>query len=247
MDRKEIAKSDEEREFVVVREDYLVDIVKALTNLTPSWTTKLKNGNLKLQFAVQMGSKLNQEKQLRFMEFVSDTNVPDKYMGKMLHAFALGMSDWSVHSILRIYKLAEKTKAAIVMYNNLMDEYETLFQQFEHDFLEGEFPVEQDRLERTLYDVECGFQALYNQAPTREKKDYNRFYGDSSSSSKDYYPRQGGASFPIMIGVTEDATPDEIRRQSRRLLKKLHPDRGGSAYLFDWVKKAYDAYVSHKP
>ncbi|WP_010502878.1 J domain-containing protein [Paenibacillus elgii] len=133
------------------------------------------------------------------------------------------------------------------MYNDLMDEYELLFQQFEYDFLEGQLPVEQEPLERVLNDVEYGFQDLYNRAPAREKTNYNRFYGDSSSFSKGSGYRQGEASFQTMIGVSEGASRDEIRRQSRRLLKKLHPDRGGSAYLFNWVKKAYDVNESNKP
>ena len=238
--------SNKERDFVVVKEDYLIDIVNALTNLTQRWTIKLKNGSLKLQFAVQIGSKLSQEQQLQFLEFASDTNVPEKYMGKVLHAFGLDMPEWSIHSVLHIYKLAEKTKAAIVMFNDLMDEFETLFQEFEYDFLEGELPVEHERLEKALCYVESSLLTLYKKAPAHEKKHYNRFYGDSSTSSTNFNTRQGGTSFQVLIGVAENASDDEIRKQSRRLLKKLHPDRGGSAYLFNWVKTAYDAHLPKK-
>ncbi|WP_010502877.1 hypothetical protein [Paenibacillus elgii] len=53
-------------------------------------------------FAVQIGSMLSQEMQLRFMEFAVESHVPEKYMGKVLHAFALDMPEWSIHSVLRI-------------------------------------------------------------------------------------------------------------------------------------------------
>lgn len=227
---------------VMVTEEYLIHIVKALNNLIDSWKMRTKSGTVKLQFAVQIGSKLDREKQLDFMEFTNDTHVPEKYMGKVLHAFATDMPNWAIHSILRIYKMADKTRAAIVMFNDLMDEFETVFQQFEYDFLEGKFPIDHDSLEHTLVDVVTKFEALYNQASTDEKADYNRYYGDSSFSSNEHFPGKGGCSFQTFIGVPEDASRELIRKQSRRLFKKLHPDRGGSAYLFNLVKKAYDAF-----
>ncbi|MFU1793896.1 molecular chaperone DnaJ [Paenibacillus azoreducens] len=235
--------ASENRGSVVVQEGYLIEIVNALTNLIPGWTRKLQSGSLKLQAAVQIGSTLDRERQEGFLEFVTDTNVPDLYWGKMLHAFALGMPEWSIQLVLGIYKLAGNTKAAIVMYNDLMDQYEILMRQFEYEFLEGELPTEDDELELALQTVENGLRELGRQAG-HDKKRYNRSYGDSSSSSSDIGPGPREASFQTIIGVDENASWEEIRKQSRRLLKKLHPDRGGSAYLFHWVKKGYDAEIA---
>ncbi|MDR0269517.1 molecular chaperone DnaJ [Paenibacillus sp.] len=233
----------ENREPVVVQEEYLIGIINSLTNLIPGWTRKLQSGSLKLQAAVQIGGTLDRERQEGFLEFVTDTNVPESYWGKILHAFSLGMPEWSIQLVLNIYKLAGKTKAAIVMYNDLMDQYEILMQQFEYEFLEGELPTEEDELERILQKAENELRELGRQAG-HEQKRYNRSYGDSSSSSPDIGPGPREASFQMIIGVDENATWEEIRKQSRRLLKKLHPDRGGSAYLFNWVKKGYDAQIA---
>ncbi|MEK8127251.1 J domain-containing protein [Paenibacillus filicis] len=236
---------DEALDFIVVEDEYLIGIVKALTNLTPGWSVKLKQGGLKLHMAVQLGSRLTSEQQLQYMEFHSDHPIPEIYMGKILYAFARDMPEWAIHSVLRIYRLAAATKASMIRFNDLMDEYEKLVQQFEYAYLEAELPTDDEGLEQALVDVEARLRHLYNQVPAREQMDYNQSYSDSSSASGPKNPSRSGSSFQTLIGAEEHASPDEIRRQSRRLLKKLHPDRGGSAYLFQWVKQAYDAYL-HK-
>lgn len=225
----------------IVTDDYFIELLTALTNLSPYWTKQLKQGSIKLQWAVQIGSRLDQEQQRRYMEWLQDTLVPDKWMGKVLHAFSMNMPEWAVHHVLRIYKLAEKTRAAIIMYNDLMALYEEIILNFEYEFLEGGWPEEDELLEQILHGVEKELQSLADQAGAHHKKDY-RDYGDSSTDSYDRLASLQGCPYPVLIGLKPDAGAEQIRAQSRRLLKKLHPDHGGSACLFDLVKKAYDTY-----
>lgn len=246
MNQNDQTDSHEEHPSIIVTDHYLIDIVKALSSLTEDWKQRVQSGSVKLQFAVQVGSKLDSVRQQQLLEFSKDTNTPEKHMGKILHAFALDLPEWAIHQILRIYKQAEKTKAAVVMFNDLMDDFEAAYQQFEYTFLEGELPADDDQLEQALNEVEAQLKALYHRIPARENTGYNRFYGDSSSTSRRSSVKEEEPSFPILIGLTEEASQEEIRKQSRRLLKKLHPDRGGSAYLFGRVKQAYDAYKNQK-
>lgn len=232
---------EEKPRSVVITDERLMDIALALINLNEIWRNRIKLGTLKLHDAVRIGSKLDTGQQQRFMEFAEDVHIPEKYTGKILHAFALDMPEWSIHYIFRIYKLGEKIKAAVVMLNDVMDEFEERFQQFEYEFLENQFPKEAEKLERVLLDREACFQKIYSHAIGSQQANYNRSYGDSSFASQ---VRGSGqeASFATLIGLPESASEEGIQRQSRRLLKKLHPDHGGSAYLFDLIKKAYDNY-----
>lgn len=228
---------------VTVTEPYIVEFVRALMNLNKDWQNKVKAGTTKLQMAVQIGSRLNEEQQERLMEFLQEVPVPEKDMGKVLHAFALEMPERAVRQLLRIYRLADRMKASLIMYNDLMEQVEQMMREFEFEFWEGGLPREEERLEAMLERMHHTLSELADQAPRREKS-YNRSYGDSSSNSWEHR-HAGAVSYHVLIGVPEEADDKQIRKQSKKLLKLLHPDHGGSAYLFDWVKKAYDTYSAN--
>jgi hypothetical protein len=46
-----------------------------------------------------------------------------------------------------------------------------------------------------------------------------------------------------ILGVAADATPEDVRAAHRRLMQKMHPDRGGSNYLASLVNRAKDVLL----
>ena len=47
-----------------------------------------------------------------------------------------------------------------------------------------------------------------------------------------------------LLGLKPDATTDEIKAAHRRLMKQVHPDTGGSAYLAARVNEAKDILLN---
>jgi curved DNA-binding protein CbpA len=46
-----------------------------------------------------------------------------------------------------------------------------------------------------------------------------------------------------VLGLDASATQDDVRREYRRLIKKLHPDLGGSSYLAAKLNEAKDVLL----
>lgn len=47
-----------------------------------------------------------------------------------------------------------------------------------------------------------------------------------------------------ILGVTESATDEEIKKARKKLCLKYHPDQGGSEDMFRKVNEAYDMIMS---
>lgn len=55
--------------------------------------------------------------------------------------------------------------------------------------------------------------------------------------------KMDAAEARAILGVPAEASPDDIRRAHRRLIQRLHPDRGGTDYLAAQVTRARDVLL----
>lgn len=222
-----------------MEDDFTHEIMESFNSLTDVWKDKLRKRQIKLDFAYQIGRSLSKEQQVRMDVFLREMTIHPKHEARVLTAFSLGILEWAIQDILRIYSLGETIQQKLKPYNDIMAEFRRIFVEgFEAEFLEGRLPKDEWELEDRLKYYQMRLQSLMEQVPKREKS-YNRSYGDSSISS---IPENKETSLHEVIGLKEDATHEEILKQFRHLLKVLHPDTGGSAYLFRMVKREYERY-----
>jgi len=82
-----------------------------------------------------------------------------------------------------------------------------------------------------------------------------RFPGWREDTQTEEPPRSGGQSTSNamtpeeayqILNLKPGATPDEIRQAHRALMKKLHPDQGGSTYLAARVNQAKDLLLRRR-
>lgn len=224
---------------VVIEDEFTLELLENLGRLTEAWKEKLRKGQIKLDFACRIGMSLDEEAQRRMDVFMNEMTIHPKHESRVLTAFSLKIPEWAIQDILRMYSLGETIKERLKPYNDIMDEYRVIFVEgFDAEFLQGRLPLDEWELEDRLKYYQMRLQLLMDKAPKREKS-YNRTYGDSSIAS---IPETKGLTLQQLIGVKDDASPGEIVKQFRHLLKVLHPDTGGSAYLFQLVRQEYERY-----
>ena len=87
--------------------------------------------------------------------------------------------------------------------------------------------------------------ALLNQFLNRpryyQNNSHNNSYDKTRNSNNQKMSRREACE---ILGVMENASPAEIKKAYLNLMKKIHPDAGGSAYLAQKVNQAKEQLLS---
>lgn len=69
--------------------------------------------------------------------------------------------------------------------------------------------------------------------------------GEGAGKRARAVPAMSRAEALEVLGLEPEASDDDIRRAHRALLKKLHPDHGGSSYLARRINEAREVLLEH--
>jgi hypothetical protein len=67
----------------------------------------------------------------------------------------------------------------------------------------------------------------------------DEYFANGEVGSDNFGPMSREEAYEV-LGLGRDSTKDDVRRAHRQLMKKLHPDQGGSTYLASKVNEAKD-------
>jgi hypothetical protein len=118
------------------------------------------------------------------------------------------------------------------------------------EVLQGEFAGRRlDDLDRGQLDSLLAFCCQQDVDSARLLESYlQRRFGDSFEGSQSQAPESSGQMTEnealAVLGLESDASREQIIEAHRRLMQKLHPDRGGNDYLAAKVNQAKDLLLA---
>ncbi|WP_226036733.1 DUF3102 domain-containing protein [Aquibacillus saliphilus] len=205
--------------------------VEALQNLTEFFTEEIESDRVGYDQAIEIG-KLT-EWQQGIMQNVYETEEVDNI--ELLTSLCSREGNIDV-----IKQIMYKVSVILLKSHHIKastEGYELFVKLYEMD--ETVNYEELKSLVNEIYSRLDEFEQEYSRQKEQGSKGRYEWDDFFSGSNTQKVNAENGSPMKI-LDLSENVTPAETKKRYRHLVKILHPDVGGSAYLFDMVIKAYD-------
>ncbi|EJL31793.1 DUF3102 domain-containing protein [Brevibacillus sp. BC25] len=224
-------------------DDPLNEVVRALKNLIPDIKELVRHNALSLDIAVKVG-QLSPAAQLTVKPFLGKgASLVEVILDIVVFCTENDLPTWVVSETVRFREEVETVRGLFLGMGSLLRgvEIQELITRFGRLIEEESLHIEEE-------DLREQFRSCFDELG-RIRSEIGREYEKFNAGSKS---RSGGFSRPTtqapksegprhVLGIAQEAPIEEVKVKYRELMKVLHPDKGGSSYLFQAVKAAYEA------
>lgn len=95
--------------------------------------------------------------------------------------------------------------------------------------------------ERDINEELDTIEKRFKEYKEQSEREYNKWYNSASSGTSSL---SVDVNYREKLGLSSTATNDEIKSEYKKLIKILHPDKGGNAKMFQTIKEEYDQFRS---
>lgn len=219
--------------------------VTSLENLIPWYVNLFEISSISIETAIKIGGFSKQKQELLY----EIEQVDIRLIETRDDVISLINADFTREDILKCMSLIIDVVGESSMYMKVDDMLQEMYETMDLLFSDGDLKA----LYRLLIKFEERVMELDREYAARgtriefvyQEKLFGEFEngGKSEKSNHSQSVRQPrSTNVKQVLGVADDADVDAVKKQYRQLVKVLHPDVGGSPYLFQLVKDAYDEF-----
>ncbi len=95
--------------------------------------------------------------------------------------------------------------------------------------------------DRDVHEALDIIEKQFKEDKEKSEKQYDEWYKNASSGISSFSPE---INYREKLGLSSTATNEDIKREYKKLIKILHPDKGGNAKMFQNIKEEFDEFRS---
>lgn len=208
--------------------------VEAVEKLHPDIRWAVFNCSVTIKQAILI-STLPGHQQKEFEEVLMSGY--EKFSVRFYEIFKAISKDYKKETINRAMRLLEKIIANLLFIGGGLSaagmESSILKMMRDDSVTEQTFLTNMDEFEARIDEATSKWGQQYEEDKRRTQEQFREMFGRVTQKPRDDSPYK-------VLGLNENASFEEARARYRSLMHVVHPDKGGSDYLFQSVKAAYE-------